>query len=40
MLPCNFVVQETENSKVEIAAVDPAASMQSVKMKNWVKLPL
>lgn len=31
MLPCNVVVQETEDGKVEIAAVDPVASMQSVK---------
>ena len=30
MLPCNVVVQETENGNVEVAAVDPIASMQAV----------
>jgi uncharacterized protein (DUF302 family) len=29
MLPCNVIVQEKENG-VEIAAVDPAASMQAI----------
>jgi len=31
MLPCNVIVQETEEGKTEIAAVDPAASMQAVQ---------
>ena len=31
MLPCNVVVQERDDGKVEIAAVDPVASMQSVQ---------
>lgn len=30
MLPCNVVVQATEDGGVEVAAVDPAASMQAV----------
>lgn len=30
MLPCNVVVQEIEPGRCEIAAVDPAASMQAV----------
>lgn len=30
MLPCNVVVQELENGQVEVAAVDPIASMASI----------
>jgi len=30
MLPCNVIVQETENGKTEVAAIDPIASMQAV----------
>lgn len=30
MLPCNVIVQETADGKVEIAAVDPMASMQAI----------
>ena len=31
MLPCNIIVQEHEDGKVEISAVDPLASMMDVK---------
>ncbi|WP_324721294.1 DUF302 domain-containing protein [Salinimicrobium sp. HB62] len=31
MLPCNVIVQETEDGKTEITAVDPVASMKAVK---------
>lgn len=31
MLPCNVIVQDTENGKVEVAAVDPVASMQAIE---------
>lgn len=31
MLPCNVIVQETEDGGVEVAAVDPIASMTAVK---------
>jgi uncharacterized protein (DUF302 family) len=31
MLPCNVIVQETEPGTVEIAAMDPVASMQAVE---------
>lgn len=31
MLPCNVIVQELDNGKVEIAAIDPIASMASIK---------
>ncbi len=30
MLPCNVVVQELAPGKIEIAAIDPVASMQAV----------
>lgn len=30
MLPCNVVVQETDDGKVAVSAVDPIASMQAV----------
>lgn len=31
MLPCNVIVQEKEAGKVEVSAVDPAASMQAIE---------
>lgn len=40
MLPCNVIVQETSEGKVEISAVDPVASMQAVendKLRNIAK---
>ncbi len=30
MLPCNVVVQETADGKVEVSAVDPMASMMAI----------
>ena len=30
MLPCNVLVQQNEEGKVEVSAVDPAASMQAI----------
>ncbi|MEZ5818673.1 MAG: DUF302 domain-containing protein [Hyphomicrobiaceae bacterium] len=30
MLPCNVVVQELETGNVEVAAIDPVASMQAI----------
>ncbi|GET28111.1 DUF302 domain-containing protein [Prolixibacter sp. SD074] len=30
MLPCNVIVQELDESKTEVAAVDPVASMMAV----------
>jgi uncharacterized protein (DUF302 family) len=34
MLPCNVIVQELANGQVEVAAVDPLASMQSIRNKD------
>lgn len=31
MLPCNVIVQELDDGKVEVAAVDPVASMQAIE---------
>ncbi len=31
MLPCNVVVMETDNGKVQVVAVDPKASMMAVE---------
>lgn len=31
MLPCNVIVQEHDEGKVEVSAVDPIASMQAVE---------
>ncbi len=31
MLPCNVIVQELEDGSVEVAAVDPMASMQAIE---------
>jgi uncharacterized protein (DUF302 family) len=31
MLPCNVIVQEIAEGKVEVAAIDPIASMQAIR---------
>lgn len=31
MLPCNVIVQELPNGKIEVAAIDPAASMRAIE---------
>jgi len=31
MLPCNVIVQEHEDGKIEISAIDPIASMMAIK---------
>lgn len=34
MLPCNVVVQETDDHKVLVSAVDPIASMMAIKNES------
>jgi len=31
MLPCNIIVQEIADGEIEVAAIDPIASMQAIK---------
>ena len=31
MLPCNVIVQQTSEGEVEVAAIDPIASMQAIE---------
>ena len=38
MLPCNVIVQQGADGKVEVAAIDPVASMQAIKNENLVKI--
>ena len=33
MLPCNVIVQEADDNLIEVAAIDPAASMKSIDNK-------
>lgn len=34
MLSCNVILQETEDNRIRISAVDPVASMTAVKNEN------
>ena len=34
MLPCNVIVQESQAGKIDIAAIDPVASMKAVESEN------
>lgn len=38
MLPCNVVLQEDEEGKIEVTAVDPVASMMAVKNEDLAKI--
>jgi uncharacterized protein (DUF302 family) len=38
MLPCNVIVQQTDDGAVEVAAIDPIASMQAVANPSLQKI--
>ena len=38
MLPCNVIVQELGKNEVEVAAIDPVASMMAIENPNLAKL--
>jgi uncharacterized protein (DUF302 family) len=38
MLPCNVIVQETGKNQVEVAVVDPVASMMAVENKQLANI--
>mgnify|MGYP005849309039 CR=1 FL=1 len=38
MLPCNVIVRELDNGKIEVSAVDPRASMQAVENPELGKI--
>jgi uncharacterized protein (DUF302 family) len=38
MLPCNVVVQELGDNEIEVAAVDPVASMMAVENQNLASI--
>ena len=38
MLPCNVIVQQISDSQVEIAAINPIASMQAVENKSLAEV--
>ncbi|MEJ2410922.1 MAG: DUF302 domain-containing protein [Novosphingobium sp.] len=37
MLPCNVIVQQSDAGEVEVAAIDPVASMQAIRNPELVK---
>lgn len=40
MLPCNVVVQETNDGKIKVSAIDPVASMMAVQNNDLADLAM
>lgn len=40
MLPCNVIIQEVGDGEIEVAAIDPIASMQAVKNESLMPVAL
>lgn len=38
MLPCNVIIQELSEGDVEVAAIDPIASMQAIKNESLLPI--
>jgi uncharacterized protein (DUF302 family) len=38
MLPCNVIIQELSEAEIEVAAIDPIASMQAVKNESLMPI--
>jgi uncharacterized protein (DUF302 family) len=38
MLPCNVILQELGKKEIEVAAIDPVASMQAVENDELIKI--
>ncbi len=38
MLPCNVIVQEKDAGQIEVAAIDPVASMQAIQNENLAEV--
>jgi uncharacterized protein (DUF302 family) len=38
MLPCNIVIQETDEGKTDVSAINPQASMQAVQNQELISI--
>jgi uncharacterized protein (DUF302 family) len=38
MLPCNVIVQESDGGKIEVAAIDPIASMHAIRNPELLEI--
>ncbi|MBU1633883.1 DUF302 domain-containing protein [bacterium] len=40
MLPCNIIVQELNEGQIEVAAIDPVASMQAIQNEELASIAI